>query len=140
MQQIVLYVLLLNSLAMSQATSPAKAQFRARLSPVPIDLTMQSTIAGNGAATAVLTGRTLVITGTFENLKSNATVARIHIAPKGMRGPAALDLQVAGGTNGTIAGKLELTPSQATDLMNSRFYIQLHSEKAPDGNLWGWLL
>jgi hypothetical protein len=21
-----------------------------------------------------------------------------------------------------------------------RFYIQLHSEKAPEGNLWGWLL
>jgi len=26
-----------------------------------------------------------------------------------------------------------------TDLASSRLYIQLHSEKAPDGNLWGWL-
>jgi len=27
-----------------------------------------------------------------------------------------------------------------TDLEKGRFYVQLHSEKAPDGNLWGWLL
>jgi hypothetical protein len=25
-------------------------------------------------------------------------------------------------------------------LKAGRFYIQLHSERAPDGNLWGWLL
>ena len=25
------------------------------------------------------------------------------------------------------------------DLEKGRLYVQLHSEKAPDGNLWGWL-
>ena len=35
---------------------------------------------------------------------------------------------------------LDLTPLQVTDLEKGRFYVQLHSEKAPDGNLWGWLL
>ena len=116
------------------------SQFRARLSTVPIDVAMQSTIAGSGTATAVLTGTKLAVTGTFANLKSPATVARIHVAPKGMRGPAVFDVQVTAGTSGTITGAVNLTAAQIEDLRNSRFYIQLHSEKAPDGNLWGWLL
>ena len=121
-------------------TAPGNRQFRARLSPVPIDLTMQNVVAGSGTATATLTGNKLTVNGTFADLKSPATVARIHIARKGMSGPAQLDLQVQPGTNGTITGSFELTPAQLQDLSNQRFYIQLHSEKAPDGNLRGWLL
>jgi hypothetical protein len=49
-------------------------------------------------------------------------------------------LTVSKGTNGTISGSLELTPRQVEALEKSSLYIQLHSEKAPDGNLWGWLL
>lgn len=116
------------------------AQFRARLSTVPIDVAMQATIAGNGSATAVLTGNRLSVTGTFANLKSPATVARIHVAPKGIRGRSVFDLHVSSGASGTITGAVDLTPAQIEDLTKSRFYIQLHSEKAPEGNLWGWLL
>ncbi len=120
-----------------------KVHYRARLSPVPIDVAMQSTVAGSGSATAVLAGTTLTVNGTFTGLKSPATVARIHVGSKGIRGPAALDLQVTGGVSGisgTIRGVFTLTPQQLDDLAQSRLYIQLHSEKAPDGNLWGWLL
>src|SRR6478735_420993 len=42
--------------------------------------------------------------------------------------------------NGTISGSIELTKPQIDDLAAGRLYIQLHSQKAPDGNLWGWLL
>jgi CHRD domain len=120
-----------------------KAQYRARLSPVPIDVAMQSTVAGSGSATAVLVGTTLTVNGTFTGLKSPATVARIHVGPKGIRGPAAFDLQVTGGVSGvsgTIRGVFTLTPHQLDDLAKNRLYIQLHSEKAGEGNLWGWLL
>jgi hypothetical protein len=120
-----------------------KVHYRARLSPVPIDVAMQSTVAGSGSATAVLAATTLTVNGTFTGLKSSATVARIHAGSKGIRGPAALDLQVTGGVSGisgTIRGVFTLTPQQLDDLTHSRLYIQLHSEKAPDGNLWGWLL
>jgi hypothetical protein len=118
----------------------AKAQFRARLSVVPIDVAMQGTIAGSGSVTATLAGTRLTLKGTFSDLKTSATVARVHVAPRGIRGPAILDLTVSKGTSGTIEGTFDLTPQQVDDLMKSRFYIQLHSEKAPDGNLWGWLL
>lgn len=118
----------------------ATSQFRARLSTVPIDLVMQAGITGRGTATATLTGTKLSITGTFADLKTPATFAKIHVGPKGIRGPAVLDLTVSKGTSGTISGTFDLIPDQLDDLRNSRLYIQLHSEKAPDGNLWGWLL
>ena len=118
----------------------APRQYRARLSPVPLDLAQQATIAGSGAVTATLTGATLTVNGTFTGLKSAATVVRLHDAPKpGMRGKPIGDLKLTAGTSGTISGSIDLTPDQVTALNASRLYIQLHSEKAPDGNLWGWL-
>jgi hypothetical protein len=124
--------------AAMQAQSP---QFRARLSPVPLDIAMQSTIAGSGTATAALKGTTLSINGTFAGLKSPATAARLHRGPKtAMRGPAIGDLTATAATNGTITGTIELTSGQVADLAAGRLYVMLHSEKAPEGNLWGWLL
>ena len=116
--------------------------FHARLSTVPIDLTMASTIAGSGSVTGTLKGRTLVLTGKFAGLKTPATVARVHRSPtRGMRGDAIFDLTVsAAGTSGELSGTLELSAAQVEDLEKGRLYVQLHSEKAPDGNLWGWLL
>lgn len=119
----------------------AGRQFRARLSPVPIDVAMQSTVAGSGSVTGTLTGTTLTLNGTYKDLRTAATAVRLHRGPRiAMRGPAIAELKASGGTTGTIAGTVELTREQADDLANGRLYIQLHSEKAPDGNLWGWLL
>jgi len=116
-------------------------QYRARLSVVPIDVAMQSTIAGSGSATATLKGATLTINGTFSGLKTAATVARVHRSPRtGMRGIPIGDLTVTAETSGALSGSVELTKEQIDDLAAGRLYIQLHSQKAPDGNLWGWLL
>jgi hypothetical protein len=122
------------------AHAQAVKSFRARLSPVPIDLTMAATIAGLGSVTATLNGNKLSINGTFDGLKSPATVARLHKGQRGVRGEPILDLNVTKATSGTITANLDLTPQQVQDLQQMRLYVQLHSEKAPDGNLWGWLL
>jgi hypothetical protein len=118
--------------------------FKTRLSPVPIDIAMQANVAGSGSVSAVLTGTKLVLTGTFEGLRGPATIAQVHKGPtKGVRGPVVFDLAVAKGTDptaGTISGSIDLTPLQLADLEKGRLYVQLHSEKAPDGNLWGWIL
>jgi len=130
-----LAVLLVSSV---QAQTP---QYRARLSVVPIDLAAQSTIAGSGSATATLKGSSLTINATFSGLKTAATIARLHRSPKtGMRGVPIGDLTATAATSGTISGSIELTKEQIDDLAAGRLYIQLHSQKAPDGNLWGWLL
>jgi hypothetical protein len=122
------------------APAQSGARYKARLSTVPIDFVTAPKIAGSGSATAVLTGTKLVVSGTFDGLISPATVARVHRGPLGIRGPAVLELTVTAGTSGTIAGTLELKTNQVEDLKQRRLYIQLHSEKAPEGNLWGWLL
>lgn len=116
--------------------------YQARLSALPVDgPPMMATIAGNGSVTAVVTGTRLTITGTFTALKSAATQVKIHRAMKGVRGPAVLDLPPPTRADaGEITGTVELTPSQMDDLERERLYVQLSSEKAPDGNLWGWLL
>jgi hypothetical protein len=124
-------------------TAQQPKTFKARLSPVPIDVSMQATIAGSGSVSAVLTGTKLAITGTFDGLKSPATIAQIHKSPvRGVRGPNVLDLAVSrtDAASGTLSGSFDLTPIQVADLEKGRLYVQLHSEKAPDGNLWGWLL
>ena len=68
----------------------------------------------------------------------------MHKGPvRGTRGPVAFELTVskaADGTSGTLTGTLELTTIQLADLEKGRLYVQVHSEKAPEGNLWGWLL
>lgn len=130
-------VLVLGSAAGAQSTK----SFKARLSPVPIDVPMQATISGSGSVSAVLSGAKLTITGNFDGLKSPATIVQLHKSPvRGMRGPVIFDLTASAGTSGTISGTVDLQPAHVTDLEKGRLYVQLHSEKAPNGNLWGWLL
>jgi hypothetical protein len=129
--------------ASAALTAQQPKTFKARLSPVPIDVSMQATVAGSGTVAAALTGPKLVITGTFDGLKSPATIAQIHKGPvRGVRGPNVLDLAVArtDAAGGTLSGSFDLTAIQLADLEKGRLYSQVHSEKAPDGNLWGWLL
>ena len=127
--------------AAAQSTATAET-FKARLSPVPIDVTMMSAIAGSGSLAATLSGKQLIMTGAFEGLRSPATTAQLHRGEKGIRGPAILDLNlmISKAVKGTLSGTVELTPDQITDLRAGRLYVQIQSEHAPDGNLWGWLL
>ena len=133
-------VVLAIAMALALPAFAQSPQYRARLSMVPTDLAMQATIAGVGSATASLKGSTLTVNGTFSGLKSPATVVRVlRSAKPGMRGAPIGELKATQETSGTITGSIELTKEQADDLAAGRLYIQLHSQKAPDGNLWGWL-
>jgi hypothetical protein len=115
--------------------------YKVRLSPVAMDAAMRSVIAGDGMVTATLKGTKFTINGTFEGLKSNATVAHIHqgTAP-GVRGTPLLNLTVTKDMSGDLSGSFDLTPEQIENLHKGRWYVQIHSEKAPAGNLWGWIV
>jgi hypothetical protein len=82
----------------------------------------------------------LSVNGTFAGMKSAATLAQVHLAPKGIRGPVEFDLMVEKAAGGDISGSVTLTKIQLDSLKKGWFYIQIHTEKAPEGNLWGWLL
>jgi len=122
---------------------PVQSQetFKARLSPVPIDAAMRSQVTGRGIAFATLTGTKLSISGRFDGLQSSATTARLcQSKAAGVRGNAIADLTLSKSASGAITGSLDLSPEQADNLRKGHLYIQIQSEKAPDGNLWGWLL
>lgn len=132
--------MLLLGVALVPLQAQATRQFRTRLSPVPV-AAYTATVVGSGTASATLTGTRLVVTGTYAGLASPATKASLYRSQKpGMRGDLLLPLTVSGGTTGTIAGEFTLTAAQVAEVTAGRYYVQLSSEKAAEGNLWGWLL
>lgn len=134
-------IFLLLAVFPAAAEAQGARSFKGRLAPMPLDLAMAATMAGQGTMTATLGGNSLTLNVTFDGLKSPATAATLKKSAKpGMRGERVLDLNATKATAGTIAVTLILTPQQVTDLQSGRLYIQIDSEKAPDGNLWGWLL
>src|SRR6266496_2157663 len=77
------------------AGAQGASKFKVHLSWVPIDATTAPLIAGAGSATAELSGSKLTVTGTFEGLRSPATVAQLHNSVKtGVSGPVLSDLTV----------------------------------------------
>ena len=123
------------------AAVQAEERFKGRLSPVPIDARMRANVTGAGSVSAVLTGTRLSISGTFGGLAGPATVARLHQGvATGVRGPALSELTISKAPSGALSGTVTLTAEQVENLKKGKFYIQIHSEKAPEGNLWGWLL
>lgn len=138
------------ALAMSAVLAQTSETYKVRLTPVALDVSMMAKVAGSGALTATLTGNKLTISGRFSGLRSPATDAHIHRGlATGVRGPAMLDLHLS--KQGTDTSRLnshvaeihdsvDLSPEQLEDLRNGRLYVQVNSQGAPDGNLWGWLL
>jgi hypothetical protein len=125
---------------LAQTAAPPATTFRARLSPVPVETSTASKITGSGSITATLDGTRLTIAGTFQGMKSPATIAQVHMGARGVRGPVEFDLNVDKSASGNISGTITLTTIQIDTLRRGWYYIQIHAEQAPDGNLWGWLL
>lgn len=121
------------------ASAQEAVTFRARLSLVPVDAVTSRTTSGSGSATAVLIGSQVFITGSVSGLSSPAVSAHLHQAPRGQRGPVAFTLSVTKAASGVLGGGLELTSSQIQDLRQGRYYIQIHTERNPEGEIRGWL-
>jgi hypothetical protein len=119
----------------------AQSTFKVRLRPVPIEAATAANTTGAGEATAQLAGSKLTLRGNFGGLKGAATVAHLHQgAVMGVRGPAIADVAVPKATTGDFSADVTLTAAQIEGLRQGHLYLQIHSETAPDGNLWGWVL
>ncbi len=133
-------VLLASILAFS-AIAQSGDVFKVRLSPVSMDTAMKINIEGSGSATASLDGNTVSISGKFQGLLSPATTAQLHMGSfTGVRGPVLFNVKISQAVAGTVEGTFRLSADQIDALRKGRFYLEIASEKAPDGNLWGWLL
>ena len=115
--------------------------YKARLSAIAADARTRPQLAGLGSASAVLSGSKLTVTGSFDGLLSPATVAQLRAGvAAGTRGPVVQELTISKAVSGMISGSSDLTPQQIEALHKGGLYVQISSEKAPDGVLWGWLL
>jgi hypothetical protein len=126
----------------SIVTLAAAEKYQVYLSAMPFnDATQPIMTAGKGSATATLEGDTLSISGTFTGLPARATKAQLSLSRgPGIPGNPVLDLTLAGDVTGKVTGQIKLDPSQLAALRSRKLYIQIDSEKAPSGHLWGWLL
>jgi hypothetical protein len=129
-------------LALVLCAAPALAEdFETRLGPSPVTDGTRSSITGEGHATATLDGNRLTVRGRFEGLAGNATRAALYDGIRiGAMGPRIADITVSPGTSGEVSGAVTLSTRQANAVRSGRVYIQVDSQKAPDGNLTGWLL
>jgi hypothetical protein len=135
--------ILVGAMCMVVVVSAFAAQpevFKARLSPLGVTMATVNTITGAGAVTATLDGTRLTIDVSFEGLTGSATAANIRRGKKGIPGPVVFDLVIPKTSSGKFSATLELNAEQVADLQAGRLYLQIHSERAPDGSIRGWLL
>ena len=126
---------------LSCAPLTAAEKYQVYLSPMPFNDATQPIMTGKGTATATLEGDALSISGSFAGLSGPATKAHLSVSRgPGIPGTALMDLTLAGDVAGKVTGQTKLNASQLAALRSGKLYIQIDSEKAPLGHLWGWLL
>ena len=138
-----LHLLAAPALAVLLAGGPALAAdtYQANLGPMPLDQANNKNMLGRGEVTATLDGKTLTIAGNFGDLPSPATKAHLIVGLAiGVPGSESLDLTVSPADSGTVSGTLTVNAKQAAAFRTGKLYVQIDSQKAPAGNLWGWLL
>ena len=131
-------MLVVGSLLLS-ANIQAQEVYRARLSPMPTTPQTVTTILGEGEVILTLNGNSLTVEGNFSGMSSAATGAHIHNGPPAQPGPVIHTLEVSQSAEGELSGTLSLSDEQVAALGNNEFYIQIHSESNPPGELRGWV-
>ena len=121
------------------ANIQAQEVYRARLSPMPTTPQTVTTILGEGEVILTLNDNSLTVEGNFSGMSSAATGAHIHNGPPAQPGPVIHTLEVSQSTDGSVNGTLSLSEEQTEALSNNEFYIQIHSESNPAGELRGWV-
>ncbi len=94
--------------------------------------------AGTGKGYFALSpdGTQLRYTIMFEGLTTDETVRHIHRGAPGIAGPVVFDLPAGSPKR----GMLELAPADRTDLQAGLFYVNIHSETFPGGELRGQIV
>jgi hypothetical protein len=94
--------------------------------------------SGSGMGTFLLSpdGSELSYTINFSGLTADETVRHIHRGAPGVAGPVAFDLPAGSPKRGVI----ELEPADLSDLQAGLFYVNIHSEEFPGGELRGQIM
>jgi hypothetical protein len=129
------------------AGSAADQSFDFRLSPGPRLVGTRAESSGAGRVHAALAGNVLTLSGTYHGLLAAPATAQLMMGPlPGVRGPKLADLTIMpaiNGTpavNGTVSGKLTLNKQAMAAFAKGGLYVEITSQPAPDGDLWGWVM
>jgi hypothetical protein len=115
--------------------------FHVRLSPGPRLVGTRADHSGSGSVTATLQGNTLTLQGSFKGLLAVPTGAHLHMGSlPGVRGPLIADLTISADTSGTVSGTVQLNTQQLAAMRKGGLYVEIDSDKAPEGDLWGWIM
>ncbi|HVW74658.1 MAG TPA: CHRD domain-containing protein [Rhizomicrobium sp.] len=129
------------AMALLLAEPAIAAGYDAELDPVPFDASNRAVVIDSiGNASATLDGSTLNVSGSFSNFTSPATGGSVRIGlAKGVPGDAIGSLTADHATSGHFSGSVKLSSDQLAALRKQAIYVRIDSEKAPDGNVQGWL-
>ena len=136
--------ILLAGLFISGLSAPvlaADAQFFSTLDPAPMTMATRDSVAGTGSVSAELTGNKLTVQGSFSGLSASASKAELRGGSMtGVPGDAFAELTVTRAANGALSGTVSLDRAKLKALRDGALYVQINTEKAPDGALRAWLL
>jgi CHRD domain len=119
----------------------ASSTYQVRLSPGPRLVGTRADRSGSGSVTATLQGSTLTLQGSFSGLLAIPTGAHLRMGSlPGVRGPVIADLTISPKITGTLSGTVQLSPQQLAALHKGGLYVEIDSDKAPEGDLWGWIM
>ncbi len=123
------------------AATVAPSTFHVRLSPGPRLVGTRADRSGGGSVTATLEGNRLTLQGSFSGLLAPPRGAQLRMGSlPGVRGPVIADLTISPDTTGKLSGTIQLTAQQLAALRKGGLYIEIDSDKAPEGDLWGWIM
>lgn len=119
----------------------ASSIFHVRLAPGPRLVGTRADRSGGGSVTATLQSDTLTLQGSFSGLLAVPTGAHLRMGSlPGVRGPLIADLTISPETTGKLSAIVQLNAQQLTALRKGGLYVEIDSEKAPEGDLWGWIM
>lgn len=110
-------------------------KFRVDLSPEEESHVVKSAAKGVGEMTLERATMQLSWTISFENMTSRATAAHVH-GPQTPGGNAGVLFPLASGSvTSPIKGSVILNEGQLEYILTGRAYVNIHTEKYPDGEL-----
>lgn len=99
--------------------------------------------SGSGKANLTYDPATRVVTWSidYSGLSSPATMAHFHNAPPGKNGPVIIWLSKQGTPpSSPITGQATLTPEQAAQFTAGDWYVNVHSQSHPAGEIRGQVM